>query len=93
MSQIDCESNVGEMLLQLIGDSFYVLKYINYCKKQCNEVIKHQYKMLFIKETQLRKENIDINEVEEAFLQKRKCNTCQKTKIREFWKISKQKNK
>jgi hypothetical protein len=39
---INCESNVGEMLLQLINNSFYSLKYIDCCKKQCNEVIRHQ---------------------------------------------------
>lgn len=64
------------MFLQLIDNSFYSLKYVDYCKKQFSEVINHQCEMLFMKETQLRKENININEVEEAFPQKRKCNTC-----------------
>jgi len=84
---IDCESNVKEMFLKLIHNSFYSIKYIEYCKKQCSKVINHQYEMLFIKKTQLRKENVDINEIEEAFPQKRKCDICQK--IREFQKISK----
>lgn len=38
---VDCESNVEEMFLQLIGNSFYSLKYVDYCKKQCSKVINH----------------------------------------------------
>lgn len=86
---VDCESNVGEMFSKLIHNSFYSIKYVEYCKKQCSKVINHQYEMLFMKETQLREENVNINEIEEAFPQTRKCDICQEIKIREFQKICK----
>lgn len=88
-SVIDCENNVGELLLKLISNSFYSIYFNDKCKNECKDMLSYKYQTLFIRENRFRKENIDLNEIEEAFPHKRKCDICQETKIREFWKISK----
>lgn len=86
---IDCQSNVGELLLKLIDNSFYSLCYADKCKNECNRAFNYQYQTIFLKENYLRKEIINLDDIEEAFPHKRKCDICQEMKIREFWKISK----
>lgn len=88
-SVIDCESNVGKLLLKLINNNFYSIYFNDKCNNECKDILSYKYQTLFIRENRLRKGNIDLNEIEEAFPHKRKCDICQETKIREFWKISK----